>query len=90
MGRTVFRLPVLLLALTLSLPALWSAFVSGSMSLETALIRFLIAIPIAAIMAFAFRSVLRLYERDSVSARRRELAKTLTARDATLNADRQN
>jgi hypothetical protein len=84
----VFRLPVLLLALTLSSPALWSAFVSGSMSLETALIRFLIAMPIAALMATVFRSIVRLYERDSVSARRRELAKSLSAQNG-INPDRQ-
>jgi hypothetical protein len=86
----VFRLPVLLLALTLSLPALWSAFVTGSMTMETALIRFLIAIPIAALMAAAFRSVLRLYDRESVAARRKELARALAARDAGLSSDHQN
>ncbi|MCW2523675.1 MAG: hypothetical protein JWO63_2010 [Frankiales bacterium] len=86
----MFRLPVLLLALTLSAPALWSAFISGSMSTETALIRFLIAMPIAAAMAMVFRSIVRLYERDSVAARRKELARTLAAKDADFSPDRQS
>lgn len=52
----MFRTPVLLLALLISSPALWQALVSGSMPIQTALIRFLVGIPVAAVMAFAFRS----------------------------------
>ena len=86
----MFRLPVLLLALALSSPALWSALVTGSMSLETAIIRFLIAMPIAAFMAMVFRAVMRLYERDSISARRRELARKLAAKDGQVSPDGQS
>jgi hypothetical protein len=46
----MFRYPVLLLALVLSLPALWSSVVDGSMSIDVALLRFLIAMPVAAAM----------------------------------------
>jgi hypothetical protein len=60
------------------------------MSVETATIRFLIAMPIAAIMATVFRATMRLYERDSISARRNELARTLAAKDGPLSPDRQN
>lgn len=52
----MFRTPVLLLALLISSPALWQALVSGSMPIQTALIRFLIGVPVAAVMVFAFRS----------------------------------
>ena len=52
----MFRTPVLVLALLISSPALWQALVSGSMPIQTALIRFLIAIPVAAVMVFAFRA----------------------------------
>lgn len=52
----MFRWSVLLLALALSTPALWSAFVGGSMSVTTAGIRFLIAVPIAAVMLAVLRT----------------------------------
>jgi hypothetical protein len=86
----VFRLPVLLLAIALTSPALWSALVTGSMSLETAIIRFLIAMPIAALMTMAFRATVRLYERDSISARRREMAHQLAAKEGQVSPDRQS
>jgi hypothetical protein len=53
----VFKASVLLLALVLCIPALWSATVTGHMSMTTALIRYLIAMPAAAIMIGAFRLV---------------------------------
>jgi hypothetical protein len=55
----MFKPSVLLLALLLSSTALWSAFVEGSMSVTTALIRFLIAVPVAAVMLHAFNLVVR-------------------------------
>lgn len=55
----MFKPSVLLLALLLSSTALWSAFVDGSMSVTTALIRFLIAVPVSAIMIYAFNVVVR-------------------------------
>jgi hypothetical protein len=67
----VFRVPVLVLAALLSTPALWSAFVDGTMSIETALVRFLIAVPIAALMVVAFRATMGAYEREATLARAR-------------------
>jgi hypothetical protein len=51
----MFRWSVLLLALALSTPAMWSAFVADSMSVTTAAIRFLIAVPVAAVMLAVLR-----------------------------------
>lgn len=53
----MFKPSVLLLALVLSSTALWSAFANGSMSVTTALIRFLIAVPVAALMLLALKAV---------------------------------
>lgn len=55
----MFKPSVLGLAVLLSSTALWSAFVDGSLDVTTALIRFLIAVPVAAVMVFAFNLVLR-------------------------------
>jgi hypothetical protein len=55
----VFKPSVLVLAVLLSSTALWSAFVDGSLSVTTALIRFLIAVPVAAAMVYAFNLVVR-------------------------------
>jgi hypothetical protein len=63
----MFQIPVLLLALVLSAPALWSAFVDGAMSPETALLRFLIAVPIAAAMIMLLRSIARSHQREQSS-----------------------
>jgi hypothetical protein len=59
----MFKPSVLGLALVLSSTAFWSAFVSGSMSLTTALIRFLIAVPVAALMMLLFRVVVAGYHK---------------------------
>lgn len=61
----MFRPSVLLLALTLTSPALWSALVTGSMSVTTALIRFLIAVPVAAGMLVLLRMVTESYHRPA-------------------------
>jgi hypothetical protein len=61
----VFKPSVLLLALMLTSPALWSAFVTGSMSVTTALIRFLIAVPVAAGMLVLLRMVTESYHRPA-------------------------
>ena len=55
----MFKPSVLVLAVLLSSTALWSAFVDGSLDVTTALIRFLIAVPVAAVMVYAFNLVLR-------------------------------
>jgi hypothetical protein len=46
----VLRPSVLVLALLLSASTLWSAFTDGSIDITTALIRFLIAVPVAWLM----------------------------------------
>jgi hypothetical protein len=61
----MFRPSVLLLATLLASPAIWSAFVGDSMSVTTALIRFLIALPLAALMIAAFGWVVRDYRSGS-------------------------
>jgi hypothetical protein len=55
----VFKPSVLALAVLLSSTALWSAFVDGSLDVTTALIRFLIAVPVAALMVYAFNLAVR-------------------------------
>ena len=67
----MLRPSVLGLAVLLSSPALWAAFVAGSMGITSALIRFLIAVPVAALMLTLLRMVTAGYTRQ---ARRRELA----------------
>lgn len=69
----MLRTPVLGLALVLSTPALWSAFVTGSMSLQTAMIRFLIAIPIAAAMLCVLQAMMQAYQRQSRRVARSQL-----------------
>lgn len=61
----MFKPSVLLLALTLTSPALWSALVTGSMSVTTALLRFLIAVPVAAGMLVLLRMVTASYHRSA-------------------------
>ena len=55
----MFKPSVLALAVLLSSTALWSAFVDGSLDVTTALIRFLIAVPVAGLMVYAFNLVVR-------------------------------
>jgi membrane protein implicated in regulation of membrane protease activity len=66
----MFRGSVLLLAVLISAPALWSTFVAQSMSVYVGLLRFLIAVPIAAVMLMLMRSVTASYHR---AARQRQL-----------------
>lgn len=61
----MFRWPVLMLALVLSTPSLWRAFAAGSMDPATALLRFLIAIPIATAMLLMLRLVTSSYNRPA-------------------------
>jgi hypothetical protein len=67
------------LAVVLSTPALWSAFAAGSMGITTALVRFLIAVPVAALMLALLRMVTAGYARQSL---RREVAAAVAARAA--------
>lgn len=74
----MLRPSVLGLAVLLSLPALWAAFAAGSLDITTALIRFLIAVPVAALMLALLRKVTAGYARQAL---RRELAAAVELRD---------
>ncbi len=54
----------LLLASVLAGPALWHGFVARDLDSTTALLRYLIAIPVAAIMIAVLRSIVTGYQRD--------------------------
>ena len=54
----MFRGSVLLCALLFAAPTLWQALVDQTISVETALIRFLIAVPVAAILLGLVRSAM--------------------------------
>ena len=58
------RFPTLLLATLLASPALYHAFVAHDLDPTTALIRFLIAVPVAAIMLAVVRAVTNGYRRS--------------------------
>jgi hypothetical protein len=77
----MFRWSVLLLALTLSAPTLWSAFGSGSIPLMQALIRFLIAMPVSTVMLMMLRSVTASYQATS---KRRQLEVLREAQAAAI------
>lgn len=59
----MFRFSTLGLALAMSSPALWQAFVAESLDPTTAMIRFLIAIPVAAVLLAIPRAVVAQYRR---------------------------
>lgn len=61
----------LVLAALVSAPALWSAFVVGTMSVQTALIRFLVAVPVCALLLAGFRAVLGAYAGEEPHGRSR-------------------
>ncbi|HEX8767918.1 MAG TPA: hypothetical protein VF714_06080 [Jatrophihabitans sp.] len=78
----MLRPSVLGLAILLSTPALWSAFAAGSMGVTAALIRFLIAVPVAALMLTLLRTVTAGYSRQAL---RREVAAAVAARSDALD-----
>jgi len=55
------RFPTLLLALLIASPALYAGFVTHQLDMKTALLRLLIAVPVAAIMLGVFRMITRGY-----------------------------
>jgi hypothetical protein len=59
----MFRFSTLALASVMSLPSLWQAFVTESLDPTSALLRFLIAIPLAALMLALPRAIIRHYRR---------------------------
>jgi hypothetical protein len=58
----MFKPSVLMLALVLSASTLWSAFAGGSIDITTALIRFLIAVPVAWAMLRVLNAVTSGYQ----------------------------
>jgi hypothetical protein len=58
------RFPTLLLAAVLAGPALWHAAVTGDLDPKTALLRYLIAVPIAGVMLAFLRALVRAYQGD--------------------------
>jgi len=65
------RFSTLFMALAIASPALYAAFVKHTLDPQTALLRLLIAVPVAAIMLGVVRAVTRDYGRE----RRRRLDK---------------
>jgi hypothetical protein len=59
----LIRPAALLLATVMASPALYHGFVSGEISVQSALVRFLIAVPAAALMLAALRFVTSGYGR---------------------------
>lgn len=55
----MFRGSVLLCALLFAAPSLWAALVDQSISVDSAVIRFLIAIPVAALLLGLVRAAMR-------------------------------
>lgn len=57
----IARFPTLFLAIAIASPALYGAFVTHTMEVKTALIRLLIAVPVAAIMLAALAALTKGY-----------------------------
>lgn len=55
----MLRGSVLLAALLFSAPTLWQAFVQQDISVDTAIVRFLVALPVAAVLIGAVRLATR-------------------------------
>ena len=60
----MFRYSTLALAAVMTVPALWQAFVTESLDPTSALVRFLIAVPIAAVLLALPRAVIEHYRRQ--------------------------
>jgi hypothetical protein len=63
----MLRFETLLAALAVSAPTLWGAFVVGDTTVDTALMRFLIAVPVCAFGLFLLRKVFQAYSGPSVT-----------------------
>jgi hypothetical protein len=61
------RFETLLAALAVSAPTLWGAFVSGNTSVDTALLRFLLAVPVCAVGFMLLRKVFTAYSGPTVA-----------------------
>lgn len=60
----IASIPTLLLATVLAGPALWHAFAVGDLEPKTALLRYLLAVPLAAIMLALLRSITKSYRSE--------------------------
>ena len=63
------RFPTLFLAALLASPAMYSAFWTHTLDTQTALLRLLIAVPVAAVMLAIVRAVTRDYRRENKEKR---------------------
>jgi hypothetical protein len=61
----MIRFDVLLAALLVTAPTWWDAFVTGRTSVDTGLIRFLIAVPVCALALGLIRKIFTQYERPA-------------------------
>jgi hypothetical protein len=68
------RLDVLLVAALVSSPTFWSAFVDGTESVETALLRYVIALPICALAMGLVRKLFQGYALQAVATKVRDKA----------------
>jgi len=86
------RFSVLLLAAVLASPALWQAFVVGDLETDTALIRYLIAVLLAALMLsflrMLYRTYLRIHEEHEAERVLAELRQAVADRRAAAEAER--
>jgi hypothetical protein len=73
------RWSVLLTAAAITAPALWAAFVTHEATPDTALLRFLIAVPVAGVMLGILRMVTASYGRHDRRAAIRAVAERLDA-----------
>jgi hypothetical protein len=70
----MIRFDVLMVALLVSAPSLWDAFSTGNTSVDTALLRFLIAVPVCAVALLLLRRVFEAYSGPTVAVRAAEQA----------------
>jgi hypothetical protein len=61
------RFETLLVALVVSAPTLWDAFTTGNTPVDTALLRFLLAVPVCALGLALLRKVFRAYSGPSAA-----------------------
>ncbi|MFG1925773.1 hypothetical protein [Cryptosporangium sp. NPDC048952] len=88
------RYSVLLLAALLAAPALWQAFVVGDLDIDTALIRYLIAVLVAAVMLAFLRMLYttyqRIHEEHETERQLEEMRQAEAERRAAAEAEAEN
>jgi hypothetical protein len=84
----IARYSTLLVAAAIASPALWAAFVTHEMDVTTALLRFLVAVPIAAILLAVLDAVTKGYgRRDPVPPPDRVQAEAVTGEPLQRRSD---